>query len=889
MATFDQLDKLGVRFPGSTGNSNSSINEDRPNRFTTETGPPPLSHRERAASQPPRTSDQPFLSSPIIPSSRSPWSTQGNTGRLLSPTTGPGGGGGGARAIPVPIPSRSASFSTHSTQQRNSTTSSYFASTMRDRSFSSTFEDEEDLAEDYADDGGGDYDFVGRGFSNNSNSANGGGGGGMGGMSPSMNRGRQVAPEWSRSRSQSLAATTARAAPMSIGNSSYGHQAGTGSAYASWNEGLLSGSNSLNIPGTLGSGGRWGDIRSPVRNPTDISNQSPFVRDVGQILLEESSQFKQLWAQQQGRLDRDEILSSGVSRLGGTGFTRNVGSGSYLGGGGNGNIYGAIGAGLAGGYGYGGGGMGSGTSSRRHSVSVVQPRRGVQVGFDAGGGGVGQNEVFGDEGDSPRGVNENTLVGMPMASGGAGAGNSSSGTGGAGGLMLSDEDLLGPGGDMGMRMLNLNSRLDAHLQSQREGTSPSQRDSQQHTPQSHAPGNASASSSLPIYAPLSRSPPAADDLVSNYRTLTLNPNVAGDGSSRGHTPSDRGVSPGQPQQQQQQHFFPSQSGPHQQQQFNPPHNEGSYATRVRAPSQSGGMGGPASPISPTGGSRGAGIGLVQAITQQQQQAYFGHPQHPQHQQQPHPHSPHHHHQQQQQQQQQGHHGQHARQVSNSQDAGEQGLGKGLPLSSVPSSWPLFIVEFKAGRTDLFYLTDQVASNLTQSQMNGHVGEKPVKVGDLVIVEADRGRDLGRVVNDCITVNEVERWLETREHQQGQFGSQWGDQPMSPGGAGGGGGSAKKEINPKMIYGKAGAQEATQLAIKMQDEAKALQLCQSKVRSKKLPMEVVDAEYQWDRRKLTFYFVAEKRIDFRELVRELFRLYKTRIWMASLQSSGGFEL
>ena len=54
------------------------------------------------------------------------------------------------------------------------------------------------------------------------------------------------------------------------------------------------------------------------------------------------------------------------------------------------------------------------------------------------------------------------------------------------------------------------------------------------------------------------------------------------------------------------------------------------------------------------------------------------------------------------------------------------------------------------------------------------------------------------------------------------------------------------------------------------------------------MEVVDAEYQWygldtrgicplilkshcrDRRKLTFYFVAEKRIDFRELVRELFR-------------------
>jgi len=120
-------------------------------------------------------------------------------------------------------------------------------------------------------------------------------------------------------------------------------------------------------------------------------------------------------------------------------------------------------------------------------------------------------------------------------------------------------------------------------------------------------------------------------------------------------------------------------------------------------------------------------------------------------------------------------------------------------------------------------------------------------------------------------------------------------PLSPGGAGGGGGSAsgggggqatapatKKEINPKMIYGKAHGQDTQLLLAKIQDEMKALQLCQSKVRQKKLPMEVIDAEYQWDRRKLTFYFVAEKRIDFRELVRELFRLYKTRIWMASLQ-------
>lgn len=36
----------------------------------------------------------------------------------------------------------------------------------------------------------------------------------------------------------------------------------------------------------------------------------------------------------------------------------------------------------------------------------------------------------------------------------------------------------------------------------------------------------------------------------------------------------------------------------------------------------------------------------------------------------------------------------------------------------------------------------------------------------------------------------------------------------------------------------------------------------------------------DRRKLTFYFKANERIDFRELVRELFKIYKTRIWMCA---------
>lgn len=150
-------------------------------------------------------------------------------------------------------------------------------------------------------------------------------------------------------------------------------------------------------------------------------------------------------------------------------------------------------------------------------------------------------------------------------------------------------------------------------------------------------------------------------------------------------------------------------------------------------------------------------------------------------------------------------------------------------SSWSSNLPLFIVEFKAGRTDLFYLTDSSIE---------------IRVGDLVIVEADRGKDLGRVINDSITVQEVE----AHRASTGE----------------------KKDLNPKVIHRKATRTDMEGLAAKAADEARALEVCRMKVRGRKLPMEVVDAEYQWDRHKLTFYYVTEKRIDFRELVRELFR-------------------
>jgi cell fate regulator YaaT (PSP1 superfamily) len=57
---------------------------------------------------------------------------------------------------------------------------------------------------------------------------------------------------------------------------------------------------------------------------------------------------------------------------------------------------------------------------------------------------------------------------------------------------------------------------------------------------------------------------------------------------------------------------------------------------------------------------------------------------------------------------------------------------------------------------------------------------------------------------------------------------------------------------------------------------ALQICSEKVKGHQLEMKLVDAEYTFDRNKLIFYFTADGRVDFRELVRDLAAVFRTRI-------------
>lgn len=60
------------------------------------------------------------------------------------------------------------------------------------------------------------------------------------------------------------------------------------------------------------------------------------------------------------------------------------------------------------------------------------------------------------------------------------------------------------------------------------------------------------------------------------------------------------------------------------------------------------------------------------------------------------------------------------------------------------------------------------------------------------------------------------------------------------------------------------------------EKKAFQICEERIKKLKLEMSLVDVEYTFDRNKILFYFTADGRIDFRELVKELAAVFKTRI-------------
>jgi Uncharacterized homolog of PSP1 len=121
------------------------------------------------------------------------------------------------------------------------------------------------------------------------------------------------------------------------------------------------------------------------------------------------------------------------------------------------------------------------------------------------------------------------------------------------------------------------------------------------------------------------------------------------------------------------------------------------------------------------------------------------------------------------------------------------------------------------------------------------GRFHIKKGDHVIVETARGIEYGTVVSDPKEV-ENDKII----------------QPLKP---------VLRIATPKDVE-----QEAAN-KIKEKD---AFKICLEKIRKHNLEMKLIDAEYTFDNNKVLFYFTADGRIDFRELVKDLASVFKTRI-------------
>ena len=115
--------------------------------------------------------------------------------------------------------------------------------------------------------------------------------------------------------------------------------------------------------------------------------------------------------------------------------------------------------------------------------------------------------------------------------------------------------------------------------------------------------------------------------------------------------------------------------------------------------------------------------------------------------------------------------------------------------------------------------------------------RSIEKGDFVVVEADRGEDLGVVREKVLAVD-----YEEDKHTAGHRGR---------------GFAVSSNGENKCLLRIATLEERALIADKVVEEEITLQVCREKALERGLPMNIVDAEYQFDRHKLTFYFEANR--------------------------------
>ncbi len=158
------------------------------------------------------------------------------------------------------------------------------------------------------------------------------------------------------------------------------------------------------------------------------------------------------------------------------------------------------------------------------------------------------------------------------------------------------------------------------------------------------------------------------------------------------------------------------------------------------------------------------------------------------------------------------------------------LSYGIEKLKEPDFDVVLEVEFK-GRKRQIYLNEK---------------RLPIALGDLIIVEAERGSDAGRV---CSVGRNARRRIDVAYE---------GRDPML------------------RVLRKATQDDERRQEDNRKAEQEALSVCRERVKSFNLDMKVIDCEWQFDHNRLTFYFTAPQQVDFRELIKDLASIFSVRI-------------
>src|SRR5216110_1239200 len=140
-------------------------------------------------------------------------------------------------------------------------------------------------------------------------------------------------------------------------------------------------------------------------------------------------------------------------------------------------------------------------------------------------------------------------------------------------------------------------------------------------------------------------------------------------------------------------------------------------------------------------------------------------------------------------------------------------------------------------------------------------EDTLALHDAVIVEVERGHDLGRVsAVGAVATKKCGAACQGCSLAAGAAAAPTAE-PAAP---------------ERRIVRRATPDDTRAAEQLHEEEATVRRRVMERVQQHALPMKVSDAEWQWDRKKLTIYFTAEQRVDFRALVRDLAGLFHTRI-------------